>query len=523
MKLTDNLRHDLPASIVVFFVALPLCLGIALASGAPLFAGLIAGIVGGVLVGALSGSPLGVSGPAAGLAVIVLNAVDQLGSFEAFLVAVIIAGALQIALGVARAGVLGYFFPSAVIKGMLAGIGVIIVLKQLPHAVGYDADPEGDEAFLQANGETSLSALEHMWDYVEPNAIAVALLALGIVLVWDKLLAPRGGPFRVVPGTLVAVLTGIAYQLVGTHWVPALSLDPSHLVSVPVADDWQEFTTFFATPDWSRALDPAVWVVAATLAVIASLETLLCVEATDKLDPLKRVTPTNRELLAQGGGNIVSGLLGGLPITQVIVRSSANIQSGARSKLSAMLHGLLLLVCVLAAPRLLNQIPLAVLASVLLIVGYKLAHPDLFRAMLRQGPSQAVPFVVTVVGVVLTDLLTGIAVGMTVAVCFILRRNYLNSHFLHIETGATAAHSSVITLRLAEEVTFLNKGAILKELAAIPTGAHVIIDASGCIGIDHDVREILDDFSATAPSRGITVERIERPPSTRLRAVPVAA
>lgn len=509
MRLPDTLRHDLPASIVVFFVALPLCLGIALASGAPLFSGLVAGVVGGIVVGALSGSPLGVSGPAAGLAVIVLNAIDELGSFEAFLVAVILSGFLQILLGIARAGVLGYFFPSAVIKGMLAGIGLIIVLKQLPHAVGYDADPEGEMSFRQPDGETTLSALGRMWDFVDINAMIVAGGALAIVLAWDKLLTPRGGLFRMLPGTLVAVAAGVAWQYLGMHHVPGIALAAEHLVNVPVANSWQDFTGFFARPDWSQLMGPAVYVVAATMAVVASLETLLCVEATDKLDPAKRVTPTNRELLAQGGGNIISGLLGGLPLTQVIVRSSANIQSGARTKLSAILHGVLLLVCVLSAPRLLNMIPLAVLAAVLLIVGYKLANPALFRRMYQQGASQFVPFIVTVAGVVATDLLTGIGVGMAVAVLFILRRNYLNSHFLHIETGATPEHPTTITLHLAEEVTFLNKGAILKELGAMPRGAHVVIDTRDCFSIDHDVREIIDDFCAAAAGRGITVERWE--------------
>ena len=518
-SLFANLREDLPASVVVFFVALPLCLGIALASGAPLFAGLIAGVVGGIVVGSLSGSPLGVSGPAAGLAVIVLTAIDDLGSFEAFLLAVVIAGVMQIGLGLARAGVLGYFFPSAVIKGMLAGIGVIIVLKQLPHAVGYDADPEGQLEFVQADGETTLSALGQMLAHIDINAIVVAVGALLIVLVWDRLRGKTAGLMRLFPGTLVAVAVGITYQYLCARYAPALALSPEHLVTVPVATDWQAFAALFTSPDWSRLNDPAIYLTAATLAVIASLETLLCVEATDKLDPQKRVTPTNRELLAQGTGNLLSGLLGGLPVTQVIVRSSANIQTGARSKLSAIVHGVLLMVCVLALPRVLNMIPLAVLASVLILVGYKLAHPSLFRAMLALGPTQAIPFFVTVAGVVFTDLLTGISLGMTVAVLFILHRNYQNSHFMHIESHPDRQHRPVVTMHLAEDVTFLNKGAILKELSAIADNSRVVIDTSDCVNIDYDAREIIDDFRATAATRGIEVTVIEEPPAAPLGAI----
>jgi MFS superfamily sulfate permease-like transporter len=512
-SLFANLRDDLPASVVVFFVALPLCLGIALASGAPLFAGLIAGVMGGIVVGALSGSPLGVSGPAAGLAVIVLTAIKDLGSFEAFLLAVVIAGAMQIALGFARAGVLGYFFPSAVIKGMLAGIGVIIVLKQLPHALGYDADPEGELEFAQADGETTFSALSQMLAHIDFNAITVAVGALVIVLVWDKLRSKSSGLMRLLPGTLMAVAAGIVYQYLSVRYAPTLALSPEHLVSVPVATDWQAFTALFTFPDWSRLNDPAIYLAAATLAVIASLETLLCVEATDKLDPQKRVTPTNRELLAQGTGNILSGLIGGLPVTQVIVRSSANIQTGARSKLSAIVHGVLLLVCVLALPRVLNMIPLAVLATVLILVGYKLAHPSLFRAMFALGPTQAVPFFVTVAGVVLTDLLTGISLGMAVAVLFILHRNYQNSHFMHIESHPDPDQRPVVTMHLAEDVTFLNKGAILKELSGIADRSRVVIDTSDCVNIDYDAREIIDDFRASAAARGIDVTIIEPQPA----------
>jgi len=506
MKVFANIRQDLPASIVVFFVAVPLCLGIALASGAPLFAGLIAGIVGGLVVGVLSGSPLGVSGPAAGLAVIVLQAIEGLG-FEAFLLAVFLSGFIQMGLGVARAGVLGYFFPSAVIRGMLAGIGTIIVLKQIPHAFGWDKDPEGEMHFQQPDGETTFSELSRTMENVDWNAALVAALALGILLIWDNVLNKRSKFFQVVQGPLAAVTFGIAYQLITTQWAPAWALAPQHLVSVPTPDTFGELLGQFTVPDWGALSNGTVWVTAVTIAIVGSLETLLCLEATDKLDPQKRVTPTNRELVAQGVGNSVSGLIGGLPITQVIVRSSANIQSGASGKLSAILHGAFLLLAVVSIPKVLNFVPLPVLASILFVVGYKLAKPQLFATMFRRGWTQFVPFVVTVLGIVFTDLLSGIALGMAVAVIVLLRRNYLNSHFLHIEENTNHGKHEV-RMRLSEEVTFLNKGAILRELSQVSDDSVVIIDTSQCVDMDHDVVEIIEDFRGTAEMRGIRVETV---------------
>lgn len=508
MKIFEHFRQDLSASIVVFFVAVPLCLGIALASGAPLIAGIIAGVIGGTVVGAISGSPLGVSGPAAGLVAIVLVAIDQLGGFDAFLVAVVIAGFMQIALGMLRAGVLAYYFPSAVIKGMLTGIGIIIILKQLPHAVGYDVDPEGNLSFIQRDGGTTFNALGRMFDFVDFGALIIASAGLLILLLWERVLVHRGRLFEVIQGPLVVVTFGVLFQLACLRWWPALALSPDHLVNVPVIDDFAGFKALFIFPDWSQLANPAIYLTAATLAIVASIETLLCVEATDRLDPYKRNTSTDRELCAQGVGNIASGLIGGLPITQVIVRSSANIQSGARSKLSTILHGLHLAVFVLALPAVLNLVPLAALASILLLVGYKLAKPALFATLYRQGPSQFIPFAVTVVGVVVTDLLTGIAIGMFVALVFVLRRNYLNSHFMHIERSTSTAHTQTMTLHLAEEVTFLNKGAIRNELSRIPDRTHVVIDASDCFDIDPDVLEIIDDFRETCATRNITSEFI---------------
>lgn len=502
-----SLSKDLPASIVVFFVALPLCLGIALASGAPLFSGLIAGIVGGIVVGTLSGSSLGVSGPAAGLTVIVLSALDTLGSFEVFLLAVVIAGGLQVVLGTLRAGVLGYFFPSSVIQGMLSGIGIIILLKQIPHAFGYDRDPEGDMAFHQPDGGTTFSALSDMLDFIDPAVLVLSLCALGIMILWDYGPVRRFPKIAAVPGPVVAVAFGLLWQFVlggaGSDW----AISSAHLVSVPVTDSLAGVVDLLTFPDFGAIGNAEVWTVAVTLAVVASLETLLSVEAVDKLDPHKRVTPTNRELVAQGVGNSVSGLIGGLPVTQVIVRSSANVHSGAETKLSAIVHGVLLLVCVLTLPTLLNQIPLAVLAAVLIITGYKLAKPAVFQKMWRNGLEQFLPFVITILGVVLSDLLTGVGIGLAVAIIILLQKNFRNSHFLHMESTETDGISRV-TMRLAEEVSFLNKGAVLESLGKVPNGAKLVIDQSQCVHIDHDVREIITDFCQTAAERDIEVTLI---------------
>lgn len=505
MRLFKDLRQDVPAGIVVFFVAVPLCLGIALASGAPLFSGLISGIIGGIVVGILSGSPLGVSGPAAGLAVIVLHAIQDLG-FEPFLLAVVISGGFQVVLGLLRAGVLGYFFPTAVIRGMLAGIGIIIVLKQIPHAFGYDKDPEGEMQFSQPDGQTTFSEFGRVIENVEWNAFLVSAVALALLIVWDNVLSKRSHFFRLVQGPLVAVAFGIGYQFFTSRFIPGMALSAEHLVSVPVADGMDEFLALFTSPDWSSISERAVWISGVTIAIVGSLETLLCLEATDKLDPQKRVTPANRELFAQGVGNMAAGAIGGLPITQVIVRSSANIQSGARSKMSAIIHGFLLLISVLALPTLLNLVPLAVLASILFVVGFKLARPSLFKKMFNLGLAQFVPFIATIGGIVFTDLLTGIGMGLVVAVFMILKRNYMNSHFLHLEAGDDEAGKHWVRIRLAEEVTFLNKGAILRELDEIQDGTKVVIDMSACVYIDYDVLEVIEDFKTASADRGITVE-----------------
>lgn len=510
-----HLKNDLPASIVVFFVALPLCLGIALASGAPLFSGLIAGIVGGIVVGSMSGSQIGVSGPAAGLAAIVLTSIATLGSFENFLVAVVLGGVIQIVFGLLKAGIIGYYFPSSVIKGMLTGIGLIIILKQIPHFFGYDSNPEGDFAFFQVDGENTFSGIINSLNGISPGATIIAAISLFVLIFWERVLSSKGKFFKLVQGPLVVVILGIVFYTLTTGTSLAISED--HLVSIPVPEDAESFFAQFSFPNFSVIWQSDIWLIAFTIALVASLETLLCVEATDKLDPEKRVTPTNRELLAQGAGNVVSGFIGGLPITQVIVRSSANIQSGGKTKASAIIHGFFLLIAVVLIPLLLNKIPLSVLAAVLFIVGYKLAKPALFAKMYRLGWKQFIPFTTTVLGIVFTDLLIGIGLGLAVGIVVILIKSYQNSHFLHIEDKSNGQIK--IKMTLAEEVTFFNKGAILKELDNLEPNSFVELDVRQTRYLDHDIVEILEDFSEQAQNKNITIKLVsergivENPPS----------
>ncbi|HFA49335.1 MAG TPA: SulP family inorganic anion transporter [Bacteroidetes bacterium] len=496
-----NFKDDIPASIVVFLVAMPLCLGIALASGAPLFAGLISGIVGGIIVGALSGSPLGVSGPAAGLAVIVLNAITDLGGFEIFLVSVILAGIIQLIMGFAKAGIIAYFFPSSVIHGMLAGIGIIIALKQVPHAFGYDSDPEGDFGFVQVDGHNTFSELIHMLNFIHPGVLIISSISLIILILWETKLFKNFKFTKLIQGPLVAVIVGIILNSVFAA-DPNFAIAPKHLVTIPIAESMSGFFSNFTLPDFSALSRVDVYITAIVIAVVASLETLLCVEATDKQDPYKRVTPTNRELKAQGVGNIIAGFIGGLPLTQVIVRSSANMQSGGKTKTSAIVHGMLLLISIVAIPKILNLIPLGVLAAILLVVGYKLAKPALFKKMYKEGLGQFVPFVVTILGIVFTDLLTGIALGMVVAVFIILRNNYKIPFKMQKEN---LEGRDKIKIALSEDVTFLNKASILKTLEQIPSGTSVLIDASNTKFIHFDVIEIIENFKISAKSRNIKV------------------
>ncbi|MFN8284837.1 MAG: SulP family inorganic anion transporter [Chitinophagales bacterium] len=495
----STLKNDLPAGVVVFLVAVPLCLGISLASGAPFFSGMIAGIVGGIVIGMISNSQLSVSGPAAGLTAIVVSAIAQLGNFQTFLLAVVIAGILQIILSVLRAGTISNYFPSNVIKGMLTAIGIIIIMKQIPHAFGYDKDTEGDFYFLQADGDNTFSALLHPITHIDLGATLITIISIFILVIWEK-------PFiknriKYIPGGLVAVITAVALNSLFTSSVPLLALSGEHLVNVPVANGFQGFLNLFTFPDFSQITNPQVYIAAFTIAIVASVETLLSIEAIDKLDSLRRTTSTNRELLAQGVGNITSGLIGGLPVTSVIVRSSANANANARSKISTMFHGFLILICVLFIPTVLNKIPLAALAAILLVTGYKLCNIGIFKDMFKKNKFQYIPFIVTVVAVVFTDLLKGVGIGLIVSVFFILRGNLKNGYYFH---KGTYHKGDVIQIRLSEEVSFLNKASIKQTLDHLPENSKVIIDASGTAYIDYDVLELIREFKEIkAPQKNI--------------------
>ncbi|MCB9797757.1 MAG: SulP family inorganic anion transporter [Alphaproteobacteria bacterium] len=501
-SLWQHLRFDVPAGLVVFLVAIPLCLGIALASDAPLVGGLITGIIAGLLVAPLSGSAQSVSGPAAGLAVIVASGIAELGSYEAFLVAVILAGAMQLALGVLRAGILGSAFPLSVIKGMLAGIGVIIFLKQIPHALGRDEDWEGDLNFMGLDGHSNtFTEISAAVMSASPGVMLISAACLAILILWEMEAIRTKDWSRLVPGPLVAVIVGVAINEVLRVAAPGLAVvDPQHLVNLPSTGGPSGFFNALPSPDFSAITNPVVWRIAAVVAVIASIETLLSVEATDKLDPFRRISKPNRELLAQGVGNIAAGALGGLPMTAVIVRSSANIYAGGRTRASAVVHGLLLLVAVAAVPFLLNRIPLGALAAVLLVVGYKLARVSLFKSMWRAGFDQFAPFIVTVVATVLTDLLTGVLLGAVVGVVMVLLTNNQSAIRVVDEDGS-------YLVKFMKDVSFLNKTRLRRELREIPNHSEVVIDGSGATFIDRDIYDVIDDFCESARYRDITVTK----------------
>jgi len=499
-----NLKYDLPAGIAVFLIAIPLSLGIALASGAPLFSGLIAGIISGIVVAPLSGSALGISGPTAGLAIIVLSAIEKLG-FNGFLLALVVAGVFQIGMGLAKAGVIAYYFPSSVINGMLSGMGFILFLKQIPHAIGYDRDYEGDTSFLQPDSYSSFSELVHMFEYSSPTAMLIAIISLAILILWEQPFLKKYRFFQLFQGVLIAVTVGVLINQGLQNFYPELALSGNHLVMIPLLKNTGDLLSQLHYPDFSQLGNPAIYLTALTLAVVASLKTLLSLEAVDKMDPYKRVTPANRELIVQGIGNACSGLLGGLPMAQVIVRSSINIQSGATSKASAILCGLMLLVAVILMPALLNEIPLASLASVLLVAGYKLIRPKSFKIMYKAGMYHFIPFCVTILGMVFTDLLIGLAIGLITALFSILLENYKSAFYFN------ESHIGNKTiLRLSEHVSFLNKANIQQTFEQLPDHSEVIIDATRSKYIDYDIFEIIENFKIEAQHKNIklTIENL---------------
>lgn len=493
-----NLKYDFPSSIVVFLVAVPLCLGIALASGAPFFSGLISGMVGGIIIGSLSNSHLSVSGPAAGLTAIVLAGITRLGAFETFLVAVFLAGAIQLVLGFLKAGSIGDYIPSSVIKGMLTAIGIIIILKQIPHAFGYDAEAEGLLAFQQSDGNNTLSALLQPLRHIHIGVTIITLVALAILILWEKPFFKR---IKIIPGALVAVVVGTILNLCFKAFFPAIAIEKDHLVQVPVANNVKGFFGLFTHPDFSTIWNRDVLITAFTIAAVASIETLLCIEAVDKIDPHRRTTSPNRELKAQGVGNMLSGLIGGLPITSVIVRSSANVNAGARTKASTIMHGILILICSAFIPGVLNMIPLGALAAILLITGYKLARISIFKEMFANGKDQWIPFMITVVAVVFTDLLTGVGLGLVASMIALLYVNMKNSYYFHKD----AHHEDeIIKMHLSEEVSFLNKASIKLTLDHLPKNSTVIIDASKTRYIHYDVLELIKEFkNIKAPENDI--------------------
>lgn len=494
------IKGDWKSGIAVFLVALPLCLGIALASGAPLLAGLVAGIVGGTIVSLLSGSELSVSGPAAGLTIIVATAIIELGSFPGFLVAVIIAGVIQIALGLLKLGKIGGFFPSSVIRGMLVAIGIVIILKQIPHAIGDDLDFIGELEFNQKDGKNTFTEILASFSTLKAGALLISAIGLIILFSWTKL----GETFRfmnALPASLFVVLAGVAMNESFVFWAPDWYLGDSkdHMVNLPIFASTSEVWSGLVSPDWSFLTNSKVYSIALTLAIVASLESLLSLEATDSLDPLKRISSPDRELLAQGVGNVTSGLLGGIPITSVIVRSSTNVYSGGKSRMSGFFHGILLLAAVLALPLYLNKIPLACLASVLLYTGYKLAHPSAFKKVIAEGWKQWVPFLVTVAVVVGVDLLWGIFIGTLVGLVFVILTNY-SSVFTVFRNG------NEILIKFQKDVTFLHKMSLKETLRKIPSGAEVYIDTTKVLFMDHDIKQLIDEFIATAHERGIEAD-----------------
>ncbi len=497
-KYVKYLPDDIRSSVVVVLVAIPLCLGIAVASGLDEFSGIIAGIVGGIVVGALSGSQLSVTGPAAGLTVIVFAAVAKLPAVEAFFLAVVIAGFLQLLMGVLKLGIIGEYIPNCVIKGMLAAIGIILILKQFPHLIGYDADFEGDENFVQSSGENTFSAVLNAFNYITPVAIFIGLTGIAILVLYENKWIKKQTFSTYLSGPLIVVLSGIGINMLAVS-LNSDGLKSEHLVNIPVAGSLSRFFSFFRFPDWNFISNSDVWITALTLAIVASLETLLGIEAVDKLDPLRRVTPANRELMAQGTGNIVSGMLGGLPVTSVIVRSSANMDAGAKTKRSTIFHGMMILLFVGFFPQILNLIPKAALAAILIFTGYKLTKISVFKDYYKKGWDQFIPFVVTIAAIVITDLLTGVLIGIATGIFYILRSNFRSAIFM-------VNNKNNYLLRLRKDVSFFSKPKLKYSLEKIPADSSLIVDISRAEFIDRDILDTLNDFMKHAHLKNIKVE-----------------
>ena len=497
-KYFKSIGSDLPSALVVFLVAIPLCLGIAVASGLNEFSGIIGGIVGGIVVGALSGSNLSVSGPAAGLTAIVAGAVLKLPAVEAFFLAVVLAGVFQLMMGIFKLGIIGDYVPNSVIKGMLAAIGIILILKQIPHLVGYDKDFEGDETFIQVSGENTFSSLANSLNHITPLAVIIGLIGIAILIIYERPFIKSKKIFQLLSGPLLVVVVGIVLHYFLSNTASLISVKDADLVNIPVAKTTAEFISFFHLPNWSFISNKDVWITAITLALVASLETLLGLEAVDKLDPLQRFSPPNRELVAQGAGNIVSGMLGGLPLTSVIVRSSANVNAGAKTKMSTIFHGVLIFVCVAFLPGVLNLIPKAALAAILIFTGYKLAKISIFKDYYKRGWEQFMPFIITITAIVLTDLLKGVLIGIAVGIFYIIRSNFRTAIF-----SITDNNNHLIRLR--KDVSFFSKARLKLIFENIPENASVIIDLTKAEFIDKDIIETINEFKIYAVSRNISI------------------
>jgi MFS superfamily sulfate permease-like transporter len=496
LRIHKNLKYDIPAGLVVFLVALPLCLGIALASGAPLFSGILAGIAGGLLVPLISRSSLSVSGPAAGLTSVILAGLADLGSFPMLLSAIVVGGCIQLVLGFIRAGSIAYFFPSSVIKGMLAAIGFILITKQLPLAAGYTAE----RIAINSSLYTGLGNFGHLITntiaHIQPGAIIVCVVSLLIMIIWEN---TRLKKIAFLPSGLVVVIIGTLINLFWKGYYPSLALNSNFLVSLPAVHGISGLSAQFTFPDFSSLKLEKTWILAVTIGLVASVETLLSLEAVDQIDPFKRKSPLNRELLAQGTANIFCGLLGGLPVTAVIVRSSTNVSVGGRTKLASIVHGIFLLLAVAFLAPLLNLIPLSCLAAILVMVGYKLAKPALFIKMYKMGWSQFLPFIVAFVAIIATDLMIGIVIGLGVGIFYVIRTNFHTAVKVQKEEGK-------YVIRLRKDVSFLNKATLVTLLDRLPPSARVVIDGSQVEFIDHDIQEIIDNFTEKYAVRGNDVE-----------------
>ena len=487
------LKHDFKASITVFFVAIPLCLGISLASSAPLYSGLISGIVAGLVVGLISKSHISVSGPAAGLTAICAAAIIELGSIEVFFLSVAIAGLLQVMLGVFKLGGFTHFIPSTVIKGMLAAIGIILISKQVPLLLGYDkADFWTKELFNVFSLDHGFEHVKNIYTQSSAGAVVIAISSLGLLIAWKKTLAKK---ISFLPTSFVLVLFGILMALLFKN-IPALTLKESQFVKIP-PDMFAEIKL----PDYHSVFsNAAIWKNAVVICIVACLETLLSIEAVDKIDPYNRITPQNRELIAQGTGNFISGLLGGLPITAVIVRSSANAEAGARTKLSGIFHGLWIFIFAFFAAFLLNLIPYCVLAVILVRTGYNLAKPKMIRSVYKLGREQFMPFIVTVVAILFSDLLIGVGIGVAYAAYYIFKNTYKAGFTLQKKSEG---HSNHYYFRLAINVSFINKKKLKDELEKIPDYSIVDIDGTHSVYIDYDVIEVVNEFKAKAHHKHI--------------------